>query len=102
MTEGRRGVWAGARAFGSGNVTNDGFSLISVRFPPLIQSKPLTGPRWVLDASTKSNRLALPFNCLAELAAGDAEELEHYRHLGRLLELMKARARNSLQAGRAG
>ena len=32
-----------------------------------------------------------------ELAAGEMEELEHYRHVGRLLELMKARARNSLQ-----
>lgn len=33
-----------------------------------------------------------------ELAVSEAEELEHYRHIGRLLELMKARARNSLQS----
>ena len=36
-----------------------------------------------------------------ELSAAEADELEHYRHIGRLLELMKARARHSLQAGPA-
>ena len=37
-----------------------------------------------------------------ELSAEEAEELEHYRHVGRLLELMKSRARRSLQATPAG
>ena len=32
-----------------------------------------------------------------EPADGEATELEHYRHVGRLLELMKSRARCSLQ-----
>lgn len=32
-----------------------------------------------------------------ELSREQAEELEHYRHIGRLLELMKSRARRSLQ-----
>ena len=32
-----------------------------------------------------------------ELSAEEAETLEHYRHVGRLLELMKSRARRSLQ-----
>ena len=32
-----------------------------------------------------------------ELSAQEAEELEHYRHVGRLLELMKSRARRSLR-----
>ena len=32
-----------------------------------------------------------------ELSTGEAEELEHCRHVGRLLELMKSRARRSLQ-----
>jgi len=31
------------------------------------------------------------------LSREQAEELEHYRHVGRLLELMKSRARCSLQ-----
>lgn len=31
------------------------------------------------------------------LSREQAEELEHYRHIGRLLELMKSRARFSLQ-----
>jgi hypothetical protein len=31
-----------------------------------------------------------------ELSPEQAEELEHYRHIGRLLELMKSRARRSL------
>jgi len=44
---------------------------------------------------------------LAERAkAGDitneeSEALEHYRHIGKLLELMKSRARRSLQTSRA-
>lgn len=37
-----------------------------------------------------------------ELSAAEAEELEHYRHVGRLLELMKSRARRSLQTTAAG
>lgn len=32
-----------------------------------------------------------------ELSTEDAEALESYRHIGRLLELMKSRARQSLQ-----
>jgi len=32
-----------------------------------------------------------------ELSSEDAEALENYRHIGRLLELMKSRARQSLQ-----
>ena len=32
-----------------------------------------------------------------ELSTEDAETLENYRHIGRLLELMKSRARRSLQ-----
>jgi len=32
-----------------------------------------------------------------ELPPEQAEELEHYRHIGRLLELMKSRARQSLK-----
>ena len=32
-----------------------------------------------------------------DLSREQAEELEHYRHIGRLLELMKSRARQSLQ-----
>lgn len=32
-----------------------------------------------------------------ELSSEQVEELEHYRHIGRLLELMKSRARRSLQ-----
>ena len=36
-----------------------------------------------------------------ELADGEATELEHYRHVGRLLELMKSRARCSLQSSAA-
>jgi hypothetical protein len=32
-----------------------------------------------------------------DLSPEQAEELEHYRHIGRLLELMKSRARRSLQ-----
>jgi len=32
-----------------------------------------------------------------ELSPEQIEELEHYRHIGRLLELMKSRARRSLQ-----
>ena len=32
-----------------------------------------------------------------DLSQEQAEELEHYRHIGRLLELMKSRARQSLQ-----
>ena len=32
-----------------------------------------------------------------DLSREQAEELEHYRHIGRLLELMKSRARRSLQ-----
>ena len=31
------------------------------------------------------------------LTSEETEELEHYRHIGRLLELMKTRARRSLQ-----
>jgi hypothetical protein len=31
------------------------------------------------------------------ISASDADELEHYRHVGKLLELMKSRARRSLQ-----
>ena len=33
-----------------------------------------------------------------DLSREQAEELEHYRHIGRLLELMKSRARRSLQS----
>ena len=33
-----------------------------------------------------------------DLTTDEAEELEHYRHVGRLLEVMKSRARRSLQA----
>jgi hypothetical protein len=33
-----------------------------------------------------------------KLSNEQAEELEHYRHIGRLLELMKSRARRSLQS----
>jgi hypothetical protein len=33
-----------------------------------------------------------------ELSTEEAETLENYRHIGRLLELMKSRARRSLQA----
>ncbi len=36
-----------------------------------------------------------------ELADGEETELEHYRHVGRLLELMKSRARCSLQSSTA-
>lgn len=36
-----------------------------------------------------------------ELADGEVSELEHYRHVGRLLELMKSRARCSLQTSTA-
>ena len=36
-----------------------------------------------------------------ELADGEETELEHYRHVGRLLELMKSRARCSLQPSTA-
>jgi hypothetical protein len=36
-----------------------------------------------------------------ELAGGEEDELEHYRHVGRLLELMKSRARRSLQVSSA-
>jgi hypothetical protein len=32
-----------------------------------------------------------------DLSVEEAEELEHYHHVGRLLELMKSRARRSLQ-----
>ena len=32
-----------------------------------------------------------------ELSTDEAETLENYRHIGRLLELMKSRARRSLQ-----
>ena len=32
-----------------------------------------------------------------ELSVEEAGELEHYRHVGRLLELMKSRARRSLR-----
>ena len=32
-----------------------------------------------------------------ELTNEESEALEHYRHIGRLLELMKSRARRSLQ-----
>jgi hypothetical protein len=32
-----------------------------------------------------------------ELSAFEAEEAEHYRHVGRLVELLKSRARNSLR-----
>ncbi len=33
-----------------------------------------------------------------DLSPLEAEEAEHYRHVGRLLELLKSRARRSLQA----
>jgi uncharacterized protein YnzC (UPF0291/DUF896 family) len=33
-----------------------------------------------------------------DLSKDEAEVLENYRHIGRLLELMKSRARHSLQA----
>ena len=33
-----------------------------------------------------------------QLSPEQAEELENYRHIGRLLELMKSRARRSLQS----
>jgi uncharacterized protein YnzC (UPF0291/DUF896 family) len=33
-----------------------------------------------------------------ELSTEEAETLEHYRHVGKLLELMKSRARPSLHA----
>jgi hypothetical protein len=36
-----------------------------------------------------------------ELTDGEESALEHYRHVGRLLELMKSRARRSLQASPA-
>lgn len=36
-----------------------------------------------------------------ELTTEEAEELDHYRHVGRLLEVMKSRARRSLQAASA-
>ena len=36
-----------------------------------------------------------------ELAPEESDALEHYRHVGRLLELMKSRARRSLQASSA-
>lgn len=34
---------------------------------------------------------------VGELTNDEAEALEHYRHIGKLLELMKSRARRSLQ-----
>ena len=37
-----------------------------------------------------------------DLSREQAEELEHYRHIGRLLELMKSRARRSLQKAPTG
>jgi hypothetical protein len=37
-----------------------------------------------------------------ELSTEDAETLENYRHIGRLLELMKSRARRSLQNAPTG
>ena len=37
-----------------------------------------------------------------DLSREQAEELEHYRHIGRLLELMKSRARRSLQTTPTG
>lgn len=36
-----------------------------------------------------------------ELTEAEATELEHYRHVGRLLELMKSRARRSIQPSTA-
>ncbi len=36
-----------------------------------------------------------------ELVDGEETELEHYRHVGRLLELMKSRTRRSLQPSTA-
>jgi hypothetical protein len=37
-----------------------------------------------------------------QLSPEQAEELENYRHIGRLLELMKSRARRSLQSTPTG
>jgi len=36
-----------------------------------------------------------------DLTLEESEALEHYRHIGKLLELMKSRARRSLQSLRA-
>jgi hypothetical protein len=36
-----------------------------------------------------------------ELTSDESEALEHYRHIGKLLELMKSRARLSLQTSPA-
>ena len=38
---------------------------------------------------------------VGELTNEESEALEHYRHIGKLLELMKARARRSLQSSPA-
>jgi hypothetical protein len=36
------------------------------------------------------------------LSEPEAEEIENYRHIGRLLEIIKSRARNSLRTSGAG
>jgi hypothetical protein len=51
------------------------------------------------DSDQDRMKLLLELAKKGVLTAGEAAELERYRHVGRLLELMKARARNSLQAG---
>ena len=53
-------------------------------------------------AQTDLERMTLLLDKAKEghLSAEDAEALENYRHVGRLLELMKSRARRSLQTTR--
>ena len=50
-------------------------------------------------AQTDQERMTLLLDKAKEgdLSAEEAEALENYRHVGRLLELMKSRARRSLQ-----
>ena len=55
------------------------------------------------DSEDRDRMIALLERAKAgELSNEEAEELEHYRHVGRLLELMKSRARRSLQITPAG
>ena len=55
------------------------------------------------DSEDRNRMIALLEQAkVGKLSSGEAEELEHYRHVGRLLELMKSRARRSLQTTPAG
>lgn len=51
------------------------------------------------DESDRARMVALLERAKAgELAADEADELKSYEHIGRLLELMKSRARRSLKS----